>query len=123
MYNTNEIIVVVLQELHDELYFMFYQNNHSSIVSLLWEHVDNDDDCIEINMLPEDEEDGSLEYVTEIAIITTVIVLVGACGAFWIHLAIKKCPCKSKQSSLHLQASQNQGPAINNTVYVSRTMS
>ena len=120
MYNTNEIIVVVLQELHDDFYFMFYQNNHSSIVSLLWEH-DYDDDCIEINILTEN--DGSLEHAIITTIIITVSVLVGACGAFWIYLAIKKCLCKSKQSSLHLQASQNQDPAINNTVYVSRTMS
>ena len=100
---------------------MFYQNNHSSNVSLLWEHVDDDDECIEINILT--EKDGSLKHAIIITIIITVSVLVGVCGAFWIYLAIKKCLCKSKQSSLHLQASQNQGPAINNTVYVSRTMS
>ena len=113
----------------DDFYFILYQNNLPSLI----QHFalkrtderglhadDDDDDCFEINI---SENDDLFPTVLTITMVTAVSVIVGACGAIWISLAIKKYLCKSKQSSsLHLQESQNLGPTFNNTIYVSKTM-
>ena len=106
----------------DDSYLILYQNNHPSLIqNLNLQQLEeqgfyaDDDPCIEINI------SRSFEYYP--IVIATVSVIVGACGAIWIYLAIKKYLCKSKQSSFHLRAPQNQGPAINNTIYVSIPMS
>ena len=111
----------------DGFYFILYQDNLPSFIRhFSLERTDehglyvDDDDCIEINVT---ENDDPIPIVVAITMVT-VSVIVGACGAIWIYLAIKKYLCKSKQSSsLRLQVHPNLGPTFNNTIYVSFPMS
>ena len=131
MYYTKYCHTVVVLQHMDDFYFILYQNHHPSLVQhFTLKRTDergsyaDEDDCIEIDVT---ENDDSFEYTTPIVvaiIMVTVSVIVGACGAIWIYLAIKKYLCKSnRNSSLHLQVSPNLGPTFNNTIYVSIPMS